>query len=73
MIKRHTVPPKCSQRFEIKIINSKEYDWQLNLTKSSIENQLLEITKKFKAFNFQQNLRIIFTKNIEVSMVRLKK
>ena len=46
----------------MKILDSKKYDEQLNLTKFSIKNQLFEITKEFKEFNFQQSVRIEFTK-----------
>ena len=44
-------------------LNSKNYDEQLNLTRSSIKNKLFEITKEFK---FLQNLRMEFTKNDEL-------
>ena len=44
-------------------LNSKNYDEQLNLTRSSIKNKLFEITKEFK---FLQNLRMEFTKNNEL-------
>ena len=53
LIKRHIFPKRCSQHHEIKIVNSKEYDEQLNHTRYSIKNVLFETTKKFKEFKFQ--------------------
>ena len=41
--------------YEIKILNSKKYDEQLNLIKFSIKNKIFEITKGCIC---QQNLRI---------------
>ena len=46
-------------------MNPKKYHEQLSLTRSSIKNELFEITKECKEFNFQQNLLIEFTKNDE--------
>ena len=63
--KKHTLSNKCSQRCEIKILNPKSYDEQLNLTRSSIKNKSFEITKESKEFNFRQNLIREFTKNDE--------
>ena len=40
IIKRYIFLKKCSQRCEIKILNSKMYDKQLNLTRSSIKNKI---------------------------------
>ena len=65
VIKRHILPKKYSQRYEMKIFNSKKCEEQLNLTRSSIKNIFFEITKEFKEFKFRQNLRIEFTKNDE--------
>ena len=56
-MKRNILPKKCSQLHEIKIVNSKNYDEELNLTRSSIKNKLFEITKEIKEFKFQENLR----------------
>ena len=56
LIKRNIFLKKCSQCDETKILTSKNYDEQLNLTRSSIQNKLFEITEEFKAFIFQQNL-----------------
>ena len=53
LIKRHILPKRYSQHHQIKIVNSKEYDEQLNHTRYSIKNVLFEITKKFKEFKFQ--------------------
>ena len=50
-------------RYEIKVLNSKKYEEQLSLTRSSIKNKLFQITEEFKEFKFQQNLRIKLTKN----------
>ena len=46
-------------------MNPKKYHEQLSLTRSSTKNELFEITKECKEFNFQQNLLIEFTKNDE--------
>ena len=53
LIKRNILPKRCSQHHQIKIVNSEEYDEQLNHTRYSIKNVLFEITKKFKEFKFQ--------------------
>ena len=66
LIKRHFLSKKCSQRYEIETVNFKNYDEQLNLTRSSIKNKLFEISKKLKELKFQQNLQIELTKNDEV-------
>ena len=66
IVKRHVFPKKSSQHHEIKILNSKRYDEQLNLAISSIKNKLFETTKEFKEFKFHQNLAIEFTRNDEV-------
>ena len=42
VIKRHILPKKCSQRYEIKIINSKKDDEQCKLTRSSIKKKYLK-------------------------------
>ena len=55
LIKRYILPKKCSQLYEIKIVNSKKYDEQLNHTRS-IKNKWTEITKEFKEIRIQQNL-----------------
>ena len=34
LIKRYILPKKCLQLYEIKIVNSKNYDEQLNHTRS---------------------------------------
>ena len=39
LIKRYILPKKCSQQFEIKIVNSKKYDEQLNLARSPVKNK----------------------------------
>ena len=39
-------------RYEIKVLNSKKYEEQLSLTRSSIKNKLFEITEEFKEFKF---------------------
>ena len=46
IIKNHTLAKKCSQHYEIKILNSKKYDEQVNLTRSSIKNKLFKIKKE---------------------------
>ena len=51
-----------SQIHEIKILNSKHFDKQLELTISCIKSKLFEITNKFKELKFQQNLKVEFTK-----------
>ena len=43
-----------SQRYKIKTLNSKKYDEQLNVARSSIKNKLPEITKESTEFKFQQ-------------------
>ena len=43
-----------SQRYKIKTLNSKKYDEQLNVARSSIKNKLPEITKEPKEFKFQK-------------------
>lgn len=50
------------QIHEIKILNSKHFDKQLELTISCIKSKLFEITNKFKELKFQQNLKVEFTK-----------
>ena len=65
-IKKHIFPRKCLLCCEIKILNSKKYHEKLNITRSSIKNKLIEITKEFELFKFQQNLRIEFAKYYEV-------
>ena len=62
IIKRHILPKTHSQRYEIKILNSKKFDEQLNLTRSNTKNKVFE---EFRAFKFQQNLQTEFTKNDE--------
>ena len=66
LIKKHNLPKKCFQQYEIKITVSKKHDEQLNLTRSSNKNKLFAISEEFRAFKFQQNLRIQFTKNDKV-------
>ena len=51
------------QRRETKIANSKKYHGRSKLSRSSFKNKLFEVTKEFKEFKLQQNLRIEFTKN----------
>ena len=46
-------------------MNSKKYGEELNLTIHYIKNILVEITKEFKEFKFQQNLSTEFIKNDE--------
>ena len=41
IIKRHILPKKCSQDYEIKILNSEKHDEQLNLTRSSIKKRII--------------------------------
>ena len=65
LIKKHYWPKNCSQQYEIKIVNSKKYDEQLNLTRFCIKSKLFEITNEFKEFKFHQNLWIEFTRNDE--------
>ena len=61
--KRYILPKIFSQHFEINVENFKKYDEQLNLTRSSIKNRSLEITKEFKEFKFHQNLRVHISKD----------
>ena len=55
MLLKDILPKKCSH-YEIKILNSKKYNEQLNLTRSSIKKKLFEITKENKESKFQQDL-----------------
>ena len=55
IIKKHILPKKFSQRYEIKFLHSNKYDEQLNLTRSSIKNKLFETNKEFKEIKFQRN------------------
>ena len=41
IIKRHILPKKCSQSYEIKILNFEKHDEQLNLTRSSIMKRII--------------------------------
>ena len=43
------------QCYEIKILNSKMYDEQLNLTKPYTKNKSFETTKNLKNLNFKKN------------------
>ena len=70
LIKRNILPKKCSQCDETKILTSKKYDEQLNLTRSSIQNKLFEITEEFKEFIFQQNLQIELTKKMKFLKIK---
>ena len=40
----NNLPKHCLQLYEIKILNSKDHDEQLNLKKSCIKRKLFEIT-----------------------------
>ena len=46
IIKTHALPGKWSQRCEIKKLNSKRYNVQVNFTRYSIKNKLFEINKE---------------------------
>ena len=59
------------QLYEIKIVSSKDNDKQLNFIRSSIKNKLFKITKEFKGFKFQQNLRMEFIKSITFLRIRI--
>lgn len=56
LIERHVLHKIFSQRHKIKTKNSKKYNDQINLARSSIKNNLFEITKEFNKFKFRQNL-----------------
>lgn len=45
---KHIIPKKGSQRYEIRVLNSKKHDEQINLAKTSIKNKLLEMNIGFK-------------------------
>ena len=45
---KHIIPKKGSQRYEIKVLNSKKYDEEINLVTTSIKNKLLEMNIGFK-------------------------
>ena len=64
ILRRHNnLPQNCSQFYEIKILGFKEVDGQLELKRSCIKNKLFEITKEFKDFKIQQNLKVEFKNN----------
>lgn len=65
LIKKHILPKTCSQHYEIKIVNSKKCDEQLNLAKSFIKNKLFEKSNEFKS-KFQQHLQIKFNENDDI-------
>ena len=65
LIKKHNLPRKFLKHYEIKVAISKKYCEQFNVTKFSIKNRLMEITKELKEFKFQQYLQIEFIKNID--------
>ena len=44
-------PENCPKQHEIKIENSKMYDEQLNLKRSSINNKLFKMTNNFQELN----------------------
>ena len=60
MRRHNNLPQNCSQLYEIKILNFKEFDEQLELTWPRIKNKLFETTKKVKEFKFEHNLRLEF-------------
>ena len=67
LIRRHNnLPKNCSQLYGIKILYSKQYDEQLNLTRSHIKNKLFEITKELNELKFQQNIQGEFMKDDKV-------
>ena len=45
---KHIIPKKGPQRYEIKVLNSKKYDEEINLVTTSIKNKLLEMNIGFK-------------------------
>ena len=61
IVRRHdNLLQNCSQLSETKILNSQEFDEQLDLTRSCIKSILFEINKKSKDFKFQQNMEVEF-------------
>ena len=61
IVRRHNnLSQNCSQLYEIKILNFKEFDEQLELTWPRMKNELFETTKKVKEFKFEHNLRLEF-------------
>ena len=45
---KHIIPKKGWQRYEIRVLNSKKYDEEINLATTSIKNKLLEMNIGFK-------------------------
>ena len=45
---KHIIPKKVLQRYEIRVLNSKKYDEQINLATTSIKNKLFEMNIGFK-------------------------
>ena len=55
IVRRHdNLLQNCSQLSETKILNSQEFDEQLDLTRSCIKSILSEINKNLKILNFNK-------------------